>query len=241
MNKYYYRKSIKINIRQFGRLFGVIMIIFGISLFLYIFFPLLVWQVALAPVFASEGISSPIPRSTIVNPATIKSLLISGVQALSTNYDDANNWFNNISLKQGNFPIGTYSISIPSININNAQISTLDTDLAHHMIHFGGSALPPNKGVAIVFGHSTLPQLYDPSNYHTILANAYKIKVGDNLLVTVDKVTYTYKVYSLLVINPDDTSVLIQHYDDSYFELITCTPPGTIWQRLVIQGRLEKI
>jgi len=241
VNKYYYKKSIKINFRSFGRIGGVILAIFGISIIVYISFPLLIWQIALSPVFASEGINSPIPRTTIVSPKTIKSLLSTSLKNLDTNFDDASNWFENVNLKQGQLPINFYNMSIPSIGINNALISTQDTDLAHHMIHFGGSSLPPNKGTAIVFGHSTLPWLFDPNNYHTILANAYKIKVGDNLFITVNNITYTYKVFSLLVINPDDTSVLIQHYDDSYFELITCTPPGTVWQRLVIQARLEKI
>src|SRR6185312_11601527 len=118
------------------------------------------------------------------------------------------------------------------IGVSNATVSTQDTDLGRHMVQYSGSVLPPDKGTSIVFGHSTLPQLFDPNNYHTILANAYKIKVGDNILVTVNNITYTYKIFALQVVNPDDTSVLIPHFDDSYFELITCTPPGTVWQRL---------
>lgn len=241
MSKYYYKKSRPVNVKKIGRVFGILMTFCGIGVVGYIFFPLIMWQITLAPVFASQGVSSPIPRTTLVNSATVKSLLTTSVNSLRTNYDDASNWFAGEQVNIGKYPINTYTISIPSIGVTNAVISTADTDLGHHMVHLGGSALPPDKGTAIVFGHSTLPQLFDPSNYHTILANAYKIKVGDIFLITVQNVTYTYKIYSLLIVNPDDTSVLIQHYDDRYFELITCTPPGTVWERLVVQAKLQKI
>lgn len=227
--------------RHFGRFFGVFLTLLGIGTMLYVFSPLIIWQFTLGPVFASQGVNSPIPRTTIVSSLTIKSLLAASVQSLNTNFDDANNWFSNEQVQQGHYSVGSYTISIPSIGVTDAVISTQDTDLGHHMVHLGGSVLPPDTGTAIVFGHSTLPYLFDPNNYHTILANAYKIKVGDTFLITINNITYTYRVYSLLVVNPDDTSVLIQHTDDRYFELITCTPPGTVWQRLAIQARLEKI
>ena len=241
MSKYYYKKSHTHSIKRWGRIFGVGITLVGLGIVAYIFFPLLLWQVTLAPVFASQDVSSPIPRVTMVSPLTMKSLLAASVQSINTNFDDANNWFANEQVQQGHYAVSSYIISIPSIGVTNAVVSTADPDLGKHMVQLGGSTLPPGKGTTIVFGHSTLPQLFDPTNYHTILANAYKIKVGDLFLITVGNITYTYKIFNLLVVDPDDTSVLIQHYDDSYFELITCTPPGTVWQRLVVQARLQKI
>lgn len=239
MNKYYYKKHI--STKKVARIFGIGLTLFGIGIMVYIFFPLAMWQFTMAPVFASQGVNAPIPKTTIVTPLTIQSLIQTSIKSIDTNYNDANSWFPNVNFQQGHYAVGSYTLSIPSIGVKNAVVSTTDTDLGRHMVHMGGSTLPPTKGTAIVFGHSTLPQLFDPNNYHTILANAYRIKVGDDILITVDNVTYTYKIFSLLVVNPDDTSVLIQHYDTSYFTLITCTPPGTVWERLVIQAKLEKI
>lgn len=241
MNKYYYKKSAPFNTKKIGRLLGAALAFGGFCVMMYVFLPLIIWQFTLGPVFASQGISFPIPKTTMVGPLTIKSLLASSVSTVNTNYDDANSWFPTMQAQSGHYSVSSYTLSIPSIGVNNATVSTTDSDLGKHLVHLQGSVLPPDKGIAIVFGHSTLPYLFDPSNYHTILANAYKIKVGDVLLATVNNITYTYKVYELQVVNPDDTSVLIQHTDDSYFELITCTPPGTVWQRLVIHARLEKI
>lgn len=67
------------------------------------------------------------------------------------------------------------------------------------------------------------------------------MQVGDEIFVTVDNVKYTYKIYAMTVIDPEDVSVLTQNYDDSYLNIITCTPPGTIWKRLVVQSRIEQI
>ena len=54
-------------------------------------------------------------------------------------------------------------------------------------------------------------------------------------------VNYTYKVESVTVVDPDNTTILEQNYDDSFLTLVTCTPPGTIWKRLAVKARIEKL
>ena len=49
-----------------------------------------------------------------------------------------------------------------------------------------------------------------------------------------------YSIENISVVDPDNTSVLEQSFDDSYITLITCTPPGTIWKRLIIKARIVK-
>jgi sortase A len=132
-------------------------------------------------------------------------------------------------------------MSIPKLNIKDALVSAVDDDLAVHLVNLGGTALPPDKGNAVVFGHSTLPQLFDPKNYKTIFAKAYELKVGDELFTNVSGVIYKYRIYNITVVSPEDTSVLEQDYSDSFLTLITCTPPGTIWKRLIIRSRLETL
>src|SRR6185369_51558 len=137
--------------------------------------------------------------------------------------------------------INRYTMSVPKLKIENAVVSTVDTDINHHLVNFPGTAVPPNRGNAVVFGHSTLPQLYDPNNYKTIFANILDIKTGDKLLVTVNNILYTYDIISLTIIDPEDISYLTQPTDDSYLTIVTCTPPGTVWKRLIIKSKLEKI
>ena len=78
-------------------------------------------------------------------------------------------------------------------------------------------------------------------NYKTIFANAHLLQVGDTVTATLNGVGYEYKIYQIVIIDPEDTSMLAQDFSDSFITLVTCTPPGTTWKRLVIRARLEKL
>ena len=43
----------------------------------------------------------------------------------------------------------------------------------------------------------------------------------------------------MTIVPADDTAYLAQDTDGSYLSIITCTPPGTTWERLVIKAKLE--
>jgi len=108
-------------------------------------------------------------------------------------------------------------------------------------VNYGGTAIPPEKGNAVIFGHSTLPQLFNQKDYKTIFATLYKLTVGDVIQIKVAGVEYYYKIFSITVVDPSDTSVFEQNFSDSFLSLVTCTPPGTTWKRLIIKAKLEKI
>jgi sortase A len=86
-----------------------------------------------------------------------------------------------------------------------------------------------------------LPQLFDPKNYKTIFAHLHKIEVGDEIHVNVDNADFVYKIYEKIITTPDDTSIFTQNYDSSYITLVTCTPPGTTWKRLIIKAKIENL
>lgn len=241
MGKYYYKKAGK-KIKNSARLLSLVIIILGIGIGGYVFFPLISWQIYFAPVFAAQDIAVPIPQNNLVSSTTIGSLISEASNRLSgVDYANAKNWFPTFKLQKIKPKVDTYTMSIPKLNIKDASVSAVDNDLAIHLVNLGGTALPPDKGNAVVFGHSTLPQLFDASNYKTIFANAYKLKVGDELFTNVTGVIYKYRIYNITVVSPNDTSALEQDYSDSFLTLITCTPPGTIWKRLIIKSRLEAI
>jgi len=241
MGKYYYKKAGK-KIKKTARLLSLLIVILGISIGAYIFFPLLSWQIYFAPVFASQDIAVPIPQINLVNSNTIGSLLSQASNNLSgVDYENAQNWFPDFKFEKGKPKIDTYTMSIPKLNIKDAVVSAVDDDLSKHLVNFGGTAIPPDKGNAVIFGHSTLPQLFDAKNYKTIFAKVYELKVGDELLTHDALPIYSYRIYNITVVSPEDTSVLQQDYSDSFLTLITCTPPGTIWKRLIIKARLEAV
>lgn len=240
MNKYYYEKPK--NIRGIIRVFGLMLAIIGIATVGYIFMPLIIWQFTIAPVYAQQQITAPIPKHILVTGNTLQSLFATSLQTLSgVDLTNAQNWYPGFNGGGSKARVSSYYLTIPKLGIINAAVSTNDSDLSKHLVQLTGTPVAPDPGTTIIFGHSTLPQLYDRNNYKTILANAYQLQTGDYINSTVEGVTYSYKIFSILIVDPTDTSVLAQSYDDSYLTLITCTPPGTVWKRLAIQARLQKL
>lgn len=241
MSKYYYKKS-RFNLKKISKLLSLLVLVLGLGIVFYIFLPLLSWQVYFAPVFAGEKLATPIPKTTIVNGSTISSLLSQASSIFSSvDYTNAENWYPQIKNQREAGKVPRYTLSISRIDIKNAEVSTIDSDLSKQLVNYGGTSVPPEKGNAVIFGHSTLPQLYDPTNYKTIFANLYKIGLGDFITVNVAGVNYEYKIFNINVVDPKDTSVFQQDFSDSFLTLVTCTPPGTTWKRLIIRAKLEKI
>lgn len=240
MSKYYYKKQTH-NAKKILRLFSLCMSAIGVFVGLYIFSPILSWQFYFAPVFASQGIAVPIPKTTVVNANTFQSLIENKAQQLAgVDYTNASNWFPAFKTGTNTSPIERYSLSIPKIGIKEATVSTVDTLLSEHLVNYPGTGVPPDNGNAVVFGHSTLPQLYNQKDYKTIFANLYKTSVGDDIFVKVGEITYAFKIFSITIVEANDTSPLQQQYDNTYLTLITCTPPGTTWKRLIVKARLQK-
>lgn len=240
MAKYYYKTS-TVSLKKLFRLLGALLITAGTLMLMYTFAPILSWQVYFAPIFASQNVNAPIPKTTVLDPSQIASLIAQAKNNITIDYTNAANWFPNYNPNGKKAGPDLYSISIKKIGIDKAEVSTVDYDLTRHTVNYQGTAIPPNTGNAVIFGHSTLPQLFNPKDYKTIFATAYKLQIGDEILVNLPQITYKYKVFSIIVVDAEDTSVLEQNYSDSFLTLITCTPPGTTWKRLVIKAKLEKI
>lgn len=240
MPKYYYKR--KLGIKRSWKLLGFLFLGLGVLSLGYIFFPLFSWQIFFAPSFSQQKITSPIPKNSIVNGITFTSLFSQATANFSgVDYTNANNWFPGYKHQNGNQKIKEYYLSIPKLNIKGAAVSNQDNDLSKHLVHFGGTAIPGEKGNAVIFGHSTLPQLFNPKDYKTIFATAYKLEAGDEIFIQVQNAAYKYRVLNITIVDPEDTSIFEQNITDSFITLVTCTPPGTTWKRLIIKAKLEKI
>lgn len=242
MTSYYYKKS-GLNRRRAAQIAAVIMSIAGFLTAAYIFFPTILWQVYFAPAVAAAEITAPVPNVSIVTPSVIQSLISNAANSITgVDYTNAQNWFPAFKAKSsGSTQILSYTISIPKLGIKDAKVTTTDNDLSKHLVNYSGTATPPDNGNAVIFGHSTLPQLFNPSDYKKIFATLHTLKIADIITVNIAGVTYNYKVFNIRITEPDDTSVFTQNYDASYLTLVTCAPPGTVWKRLVVKARLERI
>ncbi|MDP1722811.1 MAG: sortase [Candidatus Gottesmanbacteria bacterium] len=156
-------------------------------------------------------------------------------------YTNANVWFPTSPQKKIVSNVTAYTLSIPKLKIADALVRISGDDLSKSLIHYGGTGLPGEYGTSVIFGHSVLPQFYNPTNYKTIFSTLPTLKPGDEIFVRFDDVEYRYVVYEMIVTEANDLAPLAQRFDDSYVTLITCVPPGTYWKRLNVRARLEKI
>ena len=90
----------------------------------------------------------------------------------------------------------------------------------------------------MIFGHSTLPQLYNPKNYLTVFTFLPSLKKGDEIQVDYDEVKYKFKVEQMFEVKPEDIQILEQRQDNSYLTLVTCVPPGTYLKRLIVRAKI---
>jgi sortase A len=132
----------------------------------------------------------------------------------------------------------TYRLSIPKLKIEQAQVIFGGNDLKKSLIHYSETAFPGQLGNAVIFGHSVLPQFFNPKSYMTIFSTLYRLKVGDAIYIDYDTVRYKYLVSDIYEVQPTDLSVLEQRFDNRYLTLITCSPPGTYLRRLVIKTQI---
>lgn len=250
MKNTYYKKQKKKNIKSALRILGVCISLAGLIVVLYIFAPLVSFQFMYAPTFAAQKIVAPIPPATLIREENNTSNIVEDTSqaepaSSSADFTNAQNWFPGYNPSRKNSAqqkaTAFYTLTIPKLKITDAVVSTIDNDLTRHLVNFGGTAVPPNNGTAVVFGHSTLTWLFNEKDYKTIFATAYKLGIDDDIVATVNGVAYDYKVFSVTVVNPNDMSLFEQNNDDSYLTLVTCTPPGTILYRLVIRAKLQKL
>ncbi len=237
------------------KLFPTIIAAIGMGLIGSVIYPLLSYQfVTLSQInnssFDSSGLISPLVDDSTVLAETENQ----GPQVISNiDYSRASNWFTFSSGSASTVsPAGKtkpaknttrpdvefFSLAIPSLGIPSASVKIGGEDLSKSLIQFPGTAFPGEYGTPVIFGHSTLPQFFKPDNYTSIFSTLPTIQVGADIFVTIDKVTYTYRVAKLYQVKPSDTWALNQNYDQKTLKLITCVPPGTKLKRLVVEANL---
>lgn len=157
-------------------------------------------------------------------------------------YTRASNWFVGAAGDEDftSVDVSYYTISIPSLGIETATVSIGGEDLSDSLIQYPGTALPGKLGNSVIFGHSILPQFFNPESYLAIFSTLPKLKEGNNIYINYDGISYKYEVEDMFEVKPTDIQVLEQNASDSFLSLITCTPPGHPLKpkRLIVRARL---
>lgn len=214
----------------------------GTGVLLWVLWPIVSFTLFSAPLF---GVTVS-PVISTGEMAQVKSVLpqamaAAGSDKIGVDYTNANVWYPTKPQKKVVTQVNSYTLSIPKLKIENALVLIAGEDLSKSLIHYGGTGLPGEYGNAVIFGHSVLPQFFDPKNYKTIFSTLPTLDIGDDIFITYDGITYKYKIFDMIVRDPTDLGALEQQYDDFYITLITCVPPGTYWKRLNVKARLVRL
>ena len=165
-----------------------------------------------------------------------------GVSLEETDLTRASNWFVG-GVGRDNFVsshVSFYTLSIPKLEIENATVAIGGEDLSENLIQYPGTALPGKRGNSVVFGHSILPQFYNPEDYLAIFSTLPTLDKGDLIEINYDGISYEYEVEDMFEVLPTDIQVLEQNSGDSFLTLVTCVPPGHPLKpkRLIIRARI---
>ncbi len=198
----------------------------GFSILIWVIWPILSFQLFYAKA-----------TGYIVTPLSEDFLALKAQEISGSDLSKASAWFPKQPVQTTDSPVSSYELSIPKLRINRALVKIGTDDLSESIIHYGGTGLPGKYGNAVLFGHSILPQFYNPQNYLSIFSLLPQLKEEDDIYVHFDGVDYKYKIISMRVTDPGDVTGLEQRYDGSYITLVTCVPPGTYLKRLWVTAK----
>ena len=175
------------------------------------------------------------PTEVSGNAAVLAASIISG----GADYTDSAAWFPAAPARPATpSKVRYYTLSIPSLDMHDVAVEINGTDLKKNPIQYTGTATPGNYGNTVIFGHSTLPQLYKPGNPLSAFNFVPQIKKGAEILINYDGITYRYVVRETAEVLPTQIEVLAQRYDKYELTLITCVPLGTYLRRFVARAEL---
>lgn len=216
----------------------------GVIMLLWVAWPILSFKILSRDFFST--VITPLAEESSKNNLNFSNVVMAIENSPNhmSDYTNPNVWYPLKPQSANNSKISTYTLSIPSLGIKDASVVIAGDSLDKHLIHYGGTALPGEYGNTVIFGHSTLPALFNIKDYHTIFSTLPTLKPrvktipGDEIYINYDGITYKYEVYEMTVTKPSDLSPLEQRFDDSRLTLITCVPPGTYWERLNVKAIL---
>ncbi len=137
----------------------------------------------------------------------------------------------------------TPKVIIPKINVEiptvydmpSIEESVIEQGLERGVVHYPTTPSPGEQGNAVVFGHSS-NNILNKGQYKFAFVLLNKLETGDTFYLTKNKVRYSYRVYEKKIVKPTEVGVLDKTEKPATATLITCDPPGTSLNRLVVIG-----
>lgn len=141
----------------------------------------------------------------------------------------------------------SFSIVIPKIDARSNVIANVDTGneaeylaaLKNGVAHAKGTYFPGQGKPIFLFAHSTNAPL-QVARLNAVFYLLSKLEENDSVILYFADKKYFYTVTGKKVIDKDDTSYLYDQNNKETLYLMTCTPPGTTWKRLIVTAEPTK-
>lgn len=136
----------------------------------------------------------------------------------------------------------TFSIIIPKIgatakiypNVDPVSETEFLPILQKGVAHAKGTVFPGMNGNIYLFAHST-DNWWNVGRYNAVFYLLKELSPGDEIDVFFEDRRYNYIVQGSTILDPDDTSFLVNSRGEKQQLIMqTCWPPGTTWKRLYV-------
>ncbi len=135
-----------------------------------------------------------------------------------------------------------YGIMIPKIganahviaNVNPYDSRAYQAALTKGVAQATGTGIPGNPGNIFLFSHSSA-NFYEAARYNSVFYLLTKLGIGDQIVLYYQRNRYLYAVTAKETVKPTAVQYL-RALDDTRqtVTLMTCWPPGTSFERLLI-------
>jgi len=129
--------------------------------------------------------------------------------------------------------ISKIKVNAPVIFATSTNEKKIQEELHSGVVHYKGTAMPGEVGNTFITGHSS-NYWWDTGKYNYVFVLLDKLEVGDKAIVYHEGKKFVYTVRSKAVVDAKSLNTLVQTKTPT-MTLMTCTPPGTSWKRLVVK------
>ena len=128
------------------------------------------------------------------------------------------------------------NVQIPVVyNVNSISENSIQKGLENGVVYYADTAKPGQNGNGVIVGHSS-NNIFNKGKYKFAFVLLSRLENGDTFYLQRDGKRYTYQVYLKEIVAPTNVSVLGPRDKPATVSLITCDPPGTSLNRLVVVG-----
>lgn len=129
------------------------------------------------------------------------------------------------------------NVELPVIyDVKTVQEDDVQAGLERGVVHYITTSNPGEKGNGAIFGHSS-NNILNKGKYKFAFVLLSRLEDGDTFYIEKDGIRYVYRIFKKEVVKPSQVDVLHNvPGKTSTMALITCDPPGTTINRLVVWG-----